>query len=158
VELRREIKKLLGDHKVEMEELIKENKRLLGEANTEIQELRKQLEAEKSRSVERKRSRSPTTHQVLSVSVCSTSQQGNGCSPAGPTRPTSLSDGIITQTLPGTLPRLTLLDNCHGDLPINFGFTPQFLLAALEEPTSLALALTASQSSALALHPTLPHS
>ena len=32
VELRREIKKLLGDHKVQIEELIKENRRLRSEA------------------------------------------------------------------------------------------------------------------------------
>jgi hypothetical protein len=110
VELRRENKKLLADHKVEIEELIKENKRLLGEANAENEELRKQIEAEKARSVDRKRSRSPTKYQLSSTSTCSTSQQGNGCSPAGPTRPASLnpsSDGIITQSLPGTLPRLT---------------------------------------------------
>ena len=97
----------------EIEELRKENKRLVEErddARAEIEERKKQLEAEKSRPAEKQRSRSPEPSMVPSVSA---SEQENRCTWPGPTEVefvSSPSDGIISQSLPGSVPRLTLPD------------------------------------------------
>ena len=93
--------------------LRRENKRLLEErddARAEIEELKKQLEVEKSKPAEKERSRSPEVPTAPSVSA---SEQENRCTWPGPTEVeffSSPSDGIISQSLPGTVLRLTLLD------------------------------------------------